>query len=106
EEWAYPTASLLTSISDFYEDATAALKQHLTDQERGKDPQAPADFVLGYRLAFIHDPHRRRKELGTDYERVLVEGKIERLEARWAGVQKLLPAAQKDDRREVSEKER
>lgn len=106
EKWAYPTASLLTSISDFYEDAAAALRLHLTDPELGEDPKAPDGYVLGYRLAFIHDPHRRRAELGLDHERRLVEGKIERVEARLAGVQKLLPAAQRDDRGEIDDDER
>jgi len=106
EKWAYPTASLLTSISDFYEDAAAALRLHLTDLELGESLDAPDGFVLGYRLAFIHDPHRRRAKLGSEHERRLVEGKIERVEARLAGVRKLVPDAQKDDRAEVDEDER
>jgi hypothetical protein len=93
EERAYPTVSLLSSIADFYEDAITALGLHLEDPDPDKamDIEGHPGHVLGYRLAFIHDPQRRRKEI-ADRERVaLVKGKIARNQSRLAEVRAQLP---------------
>jgi tetratricopeptide (TPR) repeat protein len=98
EERAYPTVSLLHSIADFYEDAIAALDLHLGDPKRGRDAKAPHGHVLGHRFAFIHDPQRRRRELGDGERGPLIEGKIARNETRLAKVEDLLPLAEKSKR--------
>lgn len=102
EERAYPTVSLLHAIADFYEDSITALGLHLEDQGKGKYATGPKGHVLGYRLAFIHDPQRRLQEL-SDKERVaLIEGKIDRNRSRLTEVENLLPPAELSKRSKIS----
>lgn len=108
EEGAYPTVSLLSSIADFYEDAIKALHLHQKDPDRKKAMNAKKypGHVLGYRLAFIHDPQRRREEL-TERERIaLVKGKIARNESRLEQVKKQLSSTELSNRRAPSPAER
>lgn len=103
EERAYPTVSLLSSIADFYEDAIAALGLHLEDPDPAKamDAKRYPGHVLGYRLAFIHDPQRRREEI-TDKENIaLVKGKIARNDSRLNEVLKQLPPTETSNRGET-----
>jgi hypothetical protein len=107
EERAYPTVGLLSSIADFYEDVIVALHLHLEDPDEGKamDTEGHPGYVLGFRLAFIHDPQRRREEI-TDDERVaLIEGKIARNQSRLAEVKKQLPPTETSNRGEISDDE-
>lgn len=105
EERAYPTVGLLGSIADFYEDVIAALRLHLEDSDRDKamDAEGHPGHVLGYRLAFIHDPQRRRKELRPEERVALIEGKIARNESRLDEVRNQLPPTEASNRGEVDE---
>jgi tetratricopeptide (TPR) repeat protein len=106
EQRAYPTVSLLRSIADFYEDAIAALRLHLEKPKRGKKANGPPGHVLGYRLAFIHDPQRRREELSERERIALIEGKIVRNQSRLAEVKKQLPLTEMSNRGEPNDTER
>lgn len=106
EKPAYPTASLLRSISDFYADVIAALEMHLRNPKLAERDDAPPGHILGARLAYIHDPHRRRANLSIAQRRRLIKGKIERIKARQDDVKGLLPPAQKDDDRKEEQSDR
>jgi tetratricopeptide (TPR) repeat protein len=107
EERAYPTVSLLSSIADFYEDVVAALRLHLEDPDpdKAKNAEEHPGHVLGRRFAFIHDPQRRRKELGREELRALVKGKIVRNESRLNEVKKQLPPTETSNRGQIDEAE-
>jgi tetratricopeptide (TPR) repeat protein len=100
EEGAFPTVSLLGSIADFYEDAIAALGLYLEDPDEKKAMNAEKypGHVLGYRLAFIHDPQRRREELTKRERTALIEGKIARNNGRLEQVKRQLTPTEMSNR--------
>ncbi len=108
EERAYPTISLLSAIADFYEDAIAALRLYLKDPDDRKamNVEEYPGHVLGYRLAFIHDPQRRREELTDEERTALIEGKISRNSSRLDEVKKQLPPTETSKRGVIDEAER
>lgn len=105
EEGAYPTVGLLSSIADFYKDVIEALRLHRDEPKKGEAADGPPGHVLGYRLAFIHDPQRRREELRDEERTALIEGKIARNQSRLAEVEKQLPPTETSNRGEIGKAE-
>ncbi len=105
EEPAYPNVSLLSRIADFYEDAIAALHLHLEepDTDKAEDADRYPGHALGFRLAFIHDPQRRRKKLSGEERVALIKGKIKRNTSRLAEVERQLPTTEISNRGEFGD---
>jgi glyoxylase-like metal-dependent hydrolase (beta-lactamase superfamily II)/tetratricopeptide (TPR) repeat protein len=104
EDPAYPAVGLLNSIVEFYEDTIAALRLYKEDpdEEKAKDVENFPGHVLGFRLAFIHDPQRRREELTEDERVALIEGKIARHQSRRDEVKEQLLPTELRNRGELS----
>jgi hypothetical protein len=103
EESAYPTVGLLHAIADFYEGGIAALECHLRDPDAGRDATGEPGYVLGLRLAFVQDPHRRREGLTEEENAALVRGKIDRYSSRLEAVTSQMPAGERDGRAPLDE---
>lgn len=105
EDPAYPAEGLLNSIVAFYEDAIKALSLYKEDpdEKKAKDIENFPGHALGFRLAFTHDPQRRREEITKAERLALIEGKIARHESRRDEVKEQLLPSESRDRSDISE---
>lgn len=86
----FPHKGLLRGISEFYVDAELALLMHQANPEIADGTDPPPGNKLGDRLAFVHDP-QRRKATSEAQRKALIQGKIERMRTRLDAIPAFLP---------------
>lgn len=92
-----PRKRLLKEISTFYVDAEAALTLHIADQRIATGSNPPPGNRLGSKLAFIHDPQRRGRDL-VRQPPALIQGKIDRTRARLEALREFDPEGRRSRR--------